>query len=204
MPRRITPVLVTMALASLNLGSSVRLLAAPALPAPRAKVLPPVRKSAEPVKSASVEGITEYRLANGLRVLLFPDPGKPTITVNITYLVGSRHENYGETGMAHLLEHMLFKGTPKRPDIYKSSAISRYSLAGIPLITIVAFLSIVLTSFDMYILLSNPGFGLVNVPSYVFLALSYLLWIPVYFAFAWYRKKQGIDVSLAFKEIPPE
>ena len=92
----------------------------------------------------------------------------------------------------------------KRPDIYKSSAISRYSLAGIPLITIVAFLSIVLTSFDMYILLSNPGFGLVNVPSYVFLALSYLLWIPVYFAFAWYRKKQGIDVSLAFKEIPPE
>ncbi len=119
MPRRITPVLVTMALASLNLGSSVRLLAAPALPAPRAKVLPPVRKSAEPVKSASVEGITEYRLANGLRVLLFPDPGKPTITVNITYLVGSRHENYGETGMAHLLEHMLFKGTPKRPDIYK-------------------------------------------------------------------------------------
>jgi SRSO17 transposase len=36
-----------------------------------------------------------------------------TITVNVTYLVGSRHENYGETGMAHLLEHMLFKGTPK-------------------------------------------------------------------------------------------
>src|SRR5512145_653338 len=68
---------------------------------------------------AQVEGITEYRFPNGLRVLLFPDPSKPTITVNITYLVGSRHENYGETGMAHLLEHMLFKGTPKRPDIYK-------------------------------------------------------------------------------------
>ena len=46
-------------------------------------------------------------------------PGKPTITVNITYLVGSRHENYGETGMAHLLEHMLFKGTPRHPDIPK-------------------------------------------------------------------------------------
>ena len=60
----------------------------------------------------SVEGITEYRLANGLRVLLFPDPSKSNVTVNITYLVGSRHEGYGETGMAHLLEHMLFKGTP--------------------------------------------------------------------------------------------
>ncbi len=66
---------------------------------------------------ASVEGITEYRLDNGLRVLLFPDPSKPQITVNITYLVGSRHEAYGETGMAHLLEHLLFKGTPDHPDI---------------------------------------------------------------------------------------
>lgn len=65
----------------------------------------------------SVEGITEYRLANGLRVLLFPDQSKQTATVNITYMVGSRHENYGETGMAHLLEHMVFKGSTNHPDI---------------------------------------------------------------------------------------
>lgn len=65
----------------------------------------------------SVEGVTEYLLANGLRVLLAPDSSKPTTTVNITYLVGSRHENYGETGMAHLLEHMLFKGTPTQGNI---------------------------------------------------------------------------------------
>jgi zinc protease len=64
-----------------------------------------------------VEGITEYRLPNGLTVLLFPDNTKPTVTVNITYLVGSRFENYGETGMAHLLEHLMFKGTPKHPQI---------------------------------------------------------------------------------------
>lgn len=74
---------------------------------------------AEPTKVASVEGITEYLLDNGLRVLLFPDPSKQTITVNVTYLVGSKHENYGETGMAHLLEHMAFKGTPDHPDIKK-------------------------------------------------------------------------------------
>ncbi len=72
-----------------------------------------------PERITSVEGITEYRLPNGLRVLLFPDPTKQTITVNMTYLVGSRHENYGETGMAHLLEHLVFKGTPKHPDIPK-------------------------------------------------------------------------------------
>ncbi len=66
---------------------------------------------------ASVEGITEYQLDNGLRFLLFPDQSKQQITVNITYLVGSRHEGYGETGMAHLLEHLVFKGTPNHPDI---------------------------------------------------------------------------------------
>ena len=64
-----------------------------------------------------VEGVSEYRLSNGLRVLLAPDASKPTMTVNITYLVGSRHENYGETGMAHLLEHLVFKGTPSRGNI---------------------------------------------------------------------------------------
>lgn len=72
---------------------------------------------APPVKVTTVEGITEYRLANGLRVLLFPDQSKQTITVNITYMVGSKHENYGETGMAHLLEHLVFKGTPNHPNI---------------------------------------------------------------------------------------
>ena len=67
----------------------------------------------------SIEGITEYRLKNGLQVLLFPDPSQETITVNITYKVGSKHENYGETGMAHLLEHLVFKGTPRHKNIAK-------------------------------------------------------------------------------------
>ena len=82
----------------------------------------PPAKQAQPLPKGvtlgpSVEGITEYRLPNGLKVLLFPDSSRPTVTVNVTYLVGSRHENYGETGMAHLLEHLLFKGTKKNPDI---------------------------------------------------------------------------------------
>lgn len=66
-----------------------------------------------------VEGITEYRLDNGLQVLVFPDKTQETITVNIVYHVGSKHENYGETGMAHLLEHLVFKGTPRHKDIPK-------------------------------------------------------------------------------------
>jgi zinc protease len=75
---------------------------------------------AEPaVKVASIEGVAEYQLANGARVLLFPEASRPTVTVNMTVLVGSRHEGYGESGMAHLLEHMVFKGTPTHPEVPK-------------------------------------------------------------------------------------
>lgn len=62
-------------------------------------------------KVTSIEGITEYSFSNGLHALLFPDNSKPKITVNVVYRVGSRNEGYGETGMAHLLEHMCFKST---------------------------------------------------------------------------------------------
>jgi len=66
-----------------------------------------------------VEGIIEYRLDNGMKVLLMPDASRPTTTVNVTYFVGSKHESYGETGMAHLLEHLVFMGTPNHEDIKK-------------------------------------------------------------------------------------
>ncbi len=70
-----------------------------------------------PQAVASVEGVTEYRLANGLRVLSVPDPSADAVTVHVTYLVGSRHEGYGEKGMAHLLEHLLFKSSRNHPNI---------------------------------------------------------------------------------------
>lgn len=98
-------------------GLALAVLAGPAVMAQTKPAAKPVAKPAAPVKITSVEGITEYELGNGMRVLLFPDPSKPTITVNITYKVGSRMEGYGETGMAHLLEHMVFKGSPKHPNI---------------------------------------------------------------------------------------
>lgn len=74
--------------------------------------------SAQPVLVRAAEGVSEYRLSNGLQVLLIPDASKPTTTVNMTYRVGSRHESYGETGMAHLLEHLLFKGSPRHPQVW--------------------------------------------------------------------------------------
>src|SRR5674476_1188945 len=70
-------------------------------------------------KVTSIEGVTEYAFPNGLHVLLFPDNSKPKITVNVVYMVGSRNEGYGETGMAHLLEHMVFKGTKSGQEVFK-------------------------------------------------------------------------------------
>lgn len=108
------------------LPAALTLAAALSLPALAQTAQTPAKAQTAPARAAapsaaalqpvhSVEGISEYRLPNGLRVLLYPDPSKPTATVNITYLVGSRHENYGETGMAHLLEHLIFKGSKNFP-----------------------------------------------------------------------------------------
>src|SRR4051794_27532257 len=93
------------AVALVSLFSLFFLVAAPALAQPPAGLK----------KIRSIEGVTEYRLDNGLRLLLYPDASTSRVTVNMTVLVGSRHEGYGETGMAHLLEHMLFKGTKNLP-----------------------------------------------------------------------------------------
>lgn len=74
----------------------------------------------------TIEGVSQYQLDNGLTVLLAQDNSQPNTTVNMTYLVGARHENYGQTGMAHLLEHMLFRGTPTLPD-----ALAEFSRRGL-------------------------------------------------------------------------
>ena len=115
-PRRRSARAGALALTLLLAATTVTAQARPTQARPSPRAAQPAPKATQ---VASVEGITEYRLPNGMRVLLFPDASKPTVTVNMTYLVGSRHEGYGEAGMAHLLEHLLFKGTPKYPDVMK-------------------------------------------------------------------------------------
>lgn len=58
------------------------------------------------------EKSVEYRLPNGLKVLLLPDQSTPVATLMVVYHVGSRNEAVGHTGSTHILEHMMFKGTP--------------------------------------------------------------------------------------------
>lgn len=77
--------------------------------------------TAHPAKAtlvATVEGVSEYRLPNGLRILLIPDSTRPSVTANVVYFVGSRNEGYGESGMAHLLEHLLFLGSTRHPNMF--------------------------------------------------------------------------------------
>ncbi len=86
----------------------VALLAASAL---GAENVPPKAEGFTPVRT--VGGISEYRLdSNGLRVLLVPQKLAPVVTFMVTYHVGSRNEVTGTTGATHLLEHLMFKGTP--------------------------------------------------------------------------------------------
>ncbi len=112
------PTLIACAALAGLLGQSLH-----AAPTPKARpAAAPKAAAATPAKASLVrelEGIQEYRLPNGLQVLLFNDPASTTTLTNLVYRVGSRHEGAGEAGMAHLLEHLLFKGTPSFTDIPK-------------------------------------------------------------------------------------
>ena len=77
------------------------------------------QKTEAPKFIGNTEGIKEYSLNNGMKVLLIPDASQSNMIVNIVYNVGSKDEGYGEKGMAHLLEHMLFKSTKNLGDIKK-------------------------------------------------------------------------------------
>ena len=113
--KRIPPALLLVLLAlSVSSGQQVK----PADPKPTAPKEPTLPDSI--TKGSTVEGLTEYKLKNGLKIILLPDASSPKVTVNCTIFVGSRHEGYGETGMAHLLEHMVFKGCPKFTDVPKA------------------------------------------------------------------------------------
>ena len=61
---------------------------------------------------------TEYRLKNGLRVIMHPDRSTPVVAVNVWYHVGSKNEVVGKTGFAHLFEHMMFQGSKNYEDNY--------------------------------------------------------------------------------------
>jgi len=76
-------------------------------------ILGPVLWIGSGSSSAFALEVQEHPLANGMKVLLVESPKAPVVTVQIWYRVGSRNEVMGRAGLSHMLEHMMFKGTPK-------------------------------------------------------------------------------------------
>jgi zinc protease len=84
---------------------------APSPAKPAAKSGAKISATAQPGTAAKLIPIQQYKLKNGLRVVLSPDHSAPTYAINVTYNVGSRDERVGRTGFAHLFEHMMFQGS---------------------------------------------------------------------------------------------
>ena len=66
-----------------------------------------------PVSSAQAQALQTLTLPNGLKVILVEEHKAPVVTIQVWYRAGSRNEVTGKTGLAHLTEHMMFKGTPR-------------------------------------------------------------------------------------------
>ncbi len=81
-------------------------------------------------KIAEAAGIAEYRLKNGLKVLLLENHSAPVVSFMVVYRVGSRNEAVGHTGSTHFLEHMMFKGTPKFNPANGSGVMETFSRIG--------------------------------------------------------------------------
>lgn len=69
--------------------------------------------------------VTEFKLANGLQVMVIPDHRTPVVTHMVWYKVGSADEQPGKSGIAHFLEHLMFKGTDAHPQGQFSAEVAR-------------------------------------------------------------------------------
>ena len=69
--------------------------------------------------------ITQFRLDNGLEVMVIPDHRTPVVTHMVWYKVGSADEQAGKSGIAHFLEHLMFKGTEAHPQGEFSDTVAR-------------------------------------------------------------------------------
>jgi APA family basic amino acid/polyamine antiporter len=116
-----------------------------------------------------------------------------TLVIAVTYL--------GSTIAAILLPYV-------KPDLYKASPIAKYKIAGIPLITVAGVIFAAFLIFLLYEWLIDPnalyGIGLSNTSSVIYMLAMYLLALGLYLGFKAYRKRQGIDISKIYEEIPVE
>src|SRR5262245_18291691 len=70
---------------------------------------------AGPLRTDAAPNVSHFKLANGLEVVVIPDHRTPVVTHMLWYRVGAADETAGKTGLAHFLEHLMFKGTKRFP-----------------------------------------------------------------------------------------
>lgn len=102
-----------------HVGKSARILLLPALLLGTTALLPPVEARAEALISSDIviaPNLESFTLENGLQVVVIPDRRAPVVTHMIWYKAGSADEPEGQSGVAHFLEHLMFKGTKNNPD----------------------------------------------------------------------------------------
>lgn len=99
---------------------------------------------------------------------------------------------------------MIVPFRKKMKEVYEASPVSKYKIGPVPLITVSGFIYFVLLAILVYYFIINPLYGAWNVISLIVATIAYITCIAYYFAVKYYRKRQGIDISLAFRELPPE
>ena len=95
----------------------------------------------------------------------------------------------------------LFPWTRKQ--VYDTSPAAKYKVAGIPLITICGVIATVFSVWMLYWYMTVPGLGVANPTSELVMLAIFLFWVAYYFIRRWWLKRVGIDLELAFKEVPP-
>jgi amino acid transporter len=90
-----------------------------------------------------------------------------------------------------------------RKEVYETSPIAKYKIAGVPLITISGVIAAIFSGWMLYYYLTVPGLGFANLSSEIVMLGIFLAWTAYYFIRRMYLHRTGIDLELAFKEVPP-
>lgn len=134
----------------------------------------------------------------GTMIWFVSDIEYPSISFYFTAVVVGVLFAYILTGLSAIVFPYKQKVT------YESSPISKYKLGNIPVVVIAGVLSIALAFYILYFYITIPALGLDNVPSLSIVAGVYIGLFAWYYGMKWYRGRKGIDLSLSFKEVPPE
>jgi amino acid permease len=134
----------------------------------------------------------------------------PSIPISYLYAFGENFATY--TLDATLVIATTFLGSAiaaavlpwRRPDIYNASPIARYSVLGIPLITVAAVAFSAFLLFCLYKWITDATYGINNPQSLIYMLALYILALALYVAFRLIRRAQGIDLKMVYSEIPED